>query len=48
MRILVTGSRGFVGRWVGAEIERAGHEWIPEAGPEEGPGGRLEVTDRTR
>ena len=47
MRILVTGSRGFVGRWVGAEIERAGHEWIPEAGPEEGPSGRLEVTDRT-
>jgi GDP-4-dehydro-6-deoxy-D-mannose reductase len=43
VRILVTGSRGFVGRWVGAELERAGHERIPEA---EGGDGRLEITDR--
>jgi GDP-4-dehydro-6-deoxy-D-mannose reductase len=41
--VLVTGSRGFVGRWVGAELERAGHEWLPEA---DGASGRLEVTDR--
>ncbi len=44
MRVLVTGSRGFVGPWVGAELERAGHEWVPESPV---PGGRLEVTDRT-
>lgn len=43
MRILVTGSRGFVGRWVGAELERAGHERLPET---EGANGRLEITDR--
>jgi GDP-4-dehydro-6-deoxy-D-mannose reductase len=43
VRILVTGSRGFVGRWVVAELERAGHEWIPET---EDPGGRLEITSR--
>jgi GDP-4-dehydro-6-deoxy-D-mannose reductase len=41
--VLVTGSRGFVGRWVGAELQRAGHEWVPESHL---PDGRLEVTDR--
>ena len=43
MRVLVTGSHGFVGRWVGAELHRAGHEVIPETSA---PAGRLEVTDR--
>ena len=40
MRVFVTGARGFVGRWLTAELEGAGHEIL--AAPDRG---RLELTD---
>ena len=41
MRILVTGARGFVGRWLVRELEQHGHTVLQGARPE------LDVTDRT-
>jgi nucleoside-diphosphate-sugar epimerase len=39
VRVLVTGAGGFVGRWLTAELEAAGHDVVHEAGS------RTDVTD---
>ena len=44
MRILVTGSRGFVGRWMIAELRSADHVVLPDV---DDVGQRLDVTDRS-
>ncbi len=42
MRILVTGARGFVGRWMVTELRAAGHEVLPDL---DDAGARLDVTN---
>jgi GDP-4-dehydro-6-deoxy-D-mannose reductase len=42
VRILVTGANGFVGSWLTAELEAAGHEIVPDPSPS-----RTDVTDPT-